>query len=308
MNQEELYEKIMLEISSLVKKYIQENITYEYIDKDDPDYIDISDISVTNLKRQYVEFAKQYIAPEYGDNLYYIKKKKVLTEGVDHTEPVKYVEYVIKQQYMLQDWQVWIYNRNHVEFVVIIPDKGNNEDMIIEDMTSLGYFVARKWYQINSKDNQKYLYIKFDPKYQKNETDNIRKGRYLYHVSPVINHNSIMNHGFVPLHKNKYLGYPPRVYLFKADIMPNDLKDIVNNIDAFKTELTKHDYTIYLIDLNNVSKDILFYNDCNYEYGVFTEQNIPYDSVIGIKVVNINDPIKEWIINIPKRTSNNIML
>lgn len=40
----------MLEISSLVKKYIQENITYEYIDNDDPDYIDISNISVLTLK------------------------------------------------------------------------------------------------------------------------------------------------------------------------------------------------------------------------------------------------------------------
>lgn len=208
----------------------------------------------------------------------------------------------------MQDWQVCIYNRNHVEFIVIIPDKGNNEDMIIEDMLSLGYFVARKWYQLNNKDNQKYLYIKFDPKYQKNETDHIRQGRYLYHVSPISNHNSIIKYGFIPLHKNEYLDYPPRVYFFKANIMPNDLKDIVNNIDTFKTELNNHDYTIYLIDLNNISKDILFYNDCNYEYGVFTEQTIPYNYVIGTKVVNINDPIKEWKVKVPNNGYNKIML
>lgn len=298
----------MSEISHIIKKYISEDIKYEYIDKSDIDYIDISHVNIADIKKQYILFAQHYIAPEYGDKLYFLRKYNILKEGVNQTVPVNGVKFIIMNQYNLQDWQVIIKKRNRVEFIIIIPDKGNNEDMITEDMISLGYFVARKWYQTDSKTKSKYLYIKFDPKFQKDETNNIRNGRYLYHVSPKCNHDSILKNGFIPSSKNNFLSYPDRVYFFRVCIMPADLKDIITQIDQFKYDIKEHDYVIYLIDLFKVDSDILFYNDCNYEYGVFTEDPITADSIISYKGVNINDDIKEWYVKINKIDNINHML
>ena len=78
-------------------------------------------------------------------------------------------------------------------------------------MKSLGYIPSCKWQQ--NVEGMIFEAIRFDPIYTDDFTNQIRYGRYVYHLSPTYNLGSIKKNGFVPKSENTKYMYKERIFL-----------------------------------------------------------------------------------------------
>ena len=130
--------------------------------------IDLSKIPLSELKKQYVNFKSLVKSPPmFGDPLMLKSKQRRLNEGIGRkTLDIEDVRKSIIKNYLLDEWQfqtrVYV---NNIKVDAIIPHIGDNEDLFVEDMMSMGYYVISK--DIIDIDNMKFLYFIFDARWSK---------------------------------------------------------------------------------------------------------------------------------------------
>lgn len=246
--------------------------------------IDLKNIPFDKLKKQYVNFRSLVKSPPtYGDFLFDPSKKRILKEGIKYSLDINKVIHEISKKYGLDDWQYEIEKmENDISVALIVPHIYQNENLIIEDMTCMGYFEMNRW-TINVNDLI-YTVIRFDPRYPKSITNDVHNMRIIYHYSPKYNLSSIQENGFVPQHKNKKFTYPPRLHFLKGDIDNKNLYNIGkqlcdNNDDVRNTG----EYILFTLDTDRIPDNVEFIGDSCYEFGICTEDKIPYDCVLSIK-------------------------
>lgn len=126
-------------------------------------------IPINKLRKQYVNFKSLVKSPPtFGDPLMLLSKKQRLNEGENRkTFDIKIVKETIIKNYNLEEEQFVISTENNdIKVAIIVPHIDDNENMIIEDMKSLGYYETIR--EIIEIDNMEYKMIRFDTKYLKN--------------------------------------------------------------------------------------------------------------------------------------------
>ena len=249
--------------------------------------IDFSKIPLKILRKQYINF-KSIIKspPTFGDPLMALSKKKRLNEGKDRkTFDIEDVKKTILKNYKLEEEQFVISTEeNDIKVALIIPHIGDNEKLIIEDMESLGYYETIRG--VVEIENMEYVLIRFDPRYPKDITDIIRKMKYIKHLTPKYNLESIKEHGFIPLYKNEIFKYPPRTHFIKENIDDKNLMFLGQQLcDYNSNEKNDGTYVLFILDVSRIPQNVKFVGDSCYEYGICTEDKIPFDTVLDIKEI-----------------------
>lgn len=249
-------------------------------------WIKIDNIPYLEIKQQYENLWYPIDYP-YG----YLSKTSLGKYAMiceTYSLKLETVKPLIVKKYFLKDWQFQIKKQfNDIEIAIVLPLNGMNDESIIKDMESLGYFVS-------SKSKKRifgcvYLECIFEPLYQESVLNDIKNIGTILHISLISRQDSIHKYGFIPCCENNKFYYPDRVYFFKGYISNPELFDIGNQIfeEARKTDKTNHgQYIIYTLDTRYM--DIDFFYDPNYEMGLYTYDKVPYNYVIDERNINFN--------------------
>lgn len=130
--------------------------------------------------------------------------------------------------------------------------------------------------------------ISFDPIFQKSIQDIIRGWRFLYHISPIANKDSILKNGLIPSSKNNRFDYTPRIYLLKPILSDDKLRWIATELySADNSSNNNGTYCLFLIVVNKIPQDVDFFFGPRYENGIYTKQSIPSSAINGCHTFNI---------------------
>ena len=282
MNTIKTFEEFINENSKSVKVSYQDD-DYSILDKTFKD-IDLSDIPIKELRKQYVDFETLIVVPPtFGDPLFKNSKKRRLNEGVKKSFDIQTVRKSIMKKYELKDWQFKLTEAaNEIKIALIVPHLGSNNELVIEDMKSLGYYDCDSWFI--KRDGMIYAVIRFDPQYPKDITNEVGKMQYIKHLTPRYNVESIKKNGFIPLHKNDVYKYPPRIHFFKDDTTDEDIDAIGQDLcESNSNSKNNGEYVLFTLDVSKIPNDVKFIGDSCCELAVCTEDAIPYDTVVEIE-------------------------
>lgn len=243
----------------------------------DVDTHQIENVSIDELKRQYIDYNLFRNICSHDNPLYTIKEDK--EDG--SSRPLGEVQNAMVDKYQFHDWQFIIrQGRNNIEVCLVIPLLGDNVQMVKKDMDKFGYFCSHE--DEYRKENLVYLMMKFEPMYQDNVSNIIREYEFLYHATPTENIPQIMSQGITPKSQNNLFSYPERVFLIKGDVTEEGQNLIAQNLFRFSDRKeTEIEYTILTIDVDSIPKNIPFYFDPNHEHGVFTNETIPSSCIVS---------------------------
>lgn len=232
------------------------------------------DDTMDNIKHQYVNY--NFVTLHgFGNPLMKVDNKFVAKQPKYGTSVDEAAD-IIEDTYHLEDWQV-IKKKNQISFVIADIDK--NKTFIESDMKYLGYFLS--FSEPFTIENMKWLKMRFEPRFQNDESNRIKQYGLLLHMSPTGNTESILRDGIVPQSKNKYFKYPNRVYLFKGDIEYRFLKRFGRGMARANGLPNSNAYTVFEVDTEKLPDDVKFYEDANIDEGVYTEQIIPPSAIIS---------------------------
>ena len=217
-----------------------------------------------------------------------------INEGIFKTYPIdKTVKYV-KALFGLNDNQIGAYdgaggNPNTKRIVVKILDTEENNSAIDRAMGLCGYVRTT---EVKLGD---FVGISFISRYEdKDITDEVRRMGKIKHITPLYNVEKIKKIGLVPKSSNSRFNYPDRIYFFRGDTPMLEIGyQIIDFQQNNPSKGDKDDYALISIDTNKLPNDCRFYYDPNYSSGIFTTDNIPPSSIVGIKKINV-DEIKEF--------------
>ena len=248
---------------------------YSVLDKS-LEEIDLSNVTKKSAKKQFVNFEIICLPSSFGDILF-----NDINEDKNVSYDIKKVCNEICRKYSLEDWQFQIINGcNDISVALVIPKTARNEELITKDMIRFGYYESIKY--IQNMFGYPYLKIKFDPRFPKSINNTVRSMSCILHLTPMYNLDSIKQNGFIPQHKNEIFNYPPRLHFLKGDISKDNIIFIGQQLCKANTNVNNNgDYVLFTLDVNKIPKDVNFIGDSCYEYGVCTEDNIPYDCVIS---------------------------
>lgn len=243
----------------------------------DSDSFDISSIPIEELKRQYIDYNLIIGLCSEDNPLRFIKEDK--EDGT--SRPLGEVQNAMLDKYHFHEWQFRIeQGKNNVEICMVIPQIGNNIQMVTTDMDFFGYFCS---YKIEVEfENLVYLKMKFEPIFQDDVSKIIREYEFLYHATPSSNVSQILEQGIKPLSDNHLFSYPPRVFLMKGDVTIEGQNLIAQTLFRFSgREENELEYTILTLDVDSIPQNIPFYYDPNHEHGVFTNSAISPSCIVG---------------------------
>lgn len=209
-----------------------------------------------------------------------------LNEGLIRTYPIDKTISYVKYYFDLKDDKIGITNIYGIDYIFVeIPNIGENRKIMEKAMNLCGYFLS---HQTPSLENKNEIVMQFEPKYQKDITDELRQEeRYLYHITPRYNLKKIKKSGLLPKTRNDFLKYPGRVYFIKASTDYNETLRMGYDLsDKNNSKGNKGNYAILLIDVTKIPSDVVFYEDGSYPYGVFTYDNISSDCIVGVNYVD----------------------
>lgn len=247
--------------------------------------IDLSDIPEDEIKNAYTNY-KVFKNRPHGTALVDCLKEKRLVEGVQKSLDVKEVKSALHDKYWMYNWQIREeQGANGIKVVVICPHIGYNEDMIIDDMFSMGYYhVYTDPFELNGKN---WSILRFDPKFTEDITNLVRSYEYIYHLSPKYNLDSIRENGFVPKSNHSRFNYPPRVHFIKGDTSTSDVNKLAYELcDDNKDPRNDGDYVFFTIDTSLIPDGVKFFGDSCLECGICTYDTVPFDAVIESKIFN----------------------
>ena len=178
---------------------------------------------------------------------------------------------------------------------VLIPSNlGKNEIGAIKHfMSSCGYFKNKKETKVNG--GEFYMYV-FEPTFSKNVTELVRnRCKFLYHMTPKIFLSKILKNGLTPKGNDEDTTdeyyYPDRVFLTLGNSKPSANNKELWNIRQSKNRKLKassnpyvtDEYVLLKIDVSLLPETTTFYADPLTNNAVFTYDNIPPSSIIGIE-------------------------
>ena len=229
-----------------------------------------------NINRDYRDFGQNYV---YGNPLIKEGKqyiKETYGQIFDADDVIKHLcgtyHFADEQFYKVEAF-------NGIAIYLLIADIGENHDLIVNDMSKMGYFLSVE--KPLEKDGHTLLQMRFEPITQKDETETIKKeNKYFYHFTQSENIPSIMTTGLTPRNDNMFFSYPPRIYLVKSNVTMNDLYDLGEDLSLKNLkDGIKGKYTLLGIHTDRLPDTVHLFYDPNYEHGVFTTDTIPNNCI-----------------------------
>ena len=202
-----------------------------------------------------------------------LKEKKDLNEGLIRTHPIETVKRYLIKLYQFDDSQLQIFKDNKIEKLrIIIPNNNMFIEKIEKVMTLCGYFCSVKH---DYPEVENWIYLNFEPKNQDDVNEYVRNMKYIFHVTPEKYINKIKKIGLKPTFKNKFFSYPDRVYFFINDTSPEEIYSLKNQLKQNNDK-----YCLLVIEVSKIPDNVNSYLDPNFEYGIYTNDNIPNGSIV----------------------------
>lgn len=271
-------------LSNALKNKAKESLRIE-------DYWNLSKLTDKQWKKLNVDLSLFLCGKGIGEPLRFEDGKVKVTESFEkYTLPYNEVKIKLENELFFDDWQIIEQNGcNGIKVILLLSDIGKNLDIVIAKMKTLGWFkVAIS--PIANYNGIPVRAVSFDPMYQETIKDTVRKWRYLFHLSPLYNKESILQKGLIPTSQNLYFDYPPRVYLLKPTTSQVEMKNFAKELSRKNSNPNNNgNYCLFQADLDFVPSDIDFYFDPRYEYGVFTEQPLPRNAIQWLFTMNVNN-------------------
>lgn len=270
-----------------INKIVREEINHD----SDIDYEEciinfLNSFSQKEKQEMWVDYDQLMVPANYENPLSILMFNK-LDESMTRIFPIDKTISYISKCFNLHPGQISKAKAdNGVEhIIVIIPHIHNNLEEVKRAMNLCGFFLSTAENSIPPAG--RFIKLRFEPTFQKNETESIRKSeQYLYHLTPQNNLTKIQNIGFSPRGKNEMFNYPNRVYFLRGSIDEQNILFIGQQLFQKNNNLGNNgDYVLIKIDLTKVPEDIDFFLDPNYPYGIYTAQNISKDVIVGTKPI-----------------------
>lgn len=139
------------------------------------------------------------------------------------------------------------------------------------------------------------MWLNFEPKFQNNDTDEIKKEhRLLYHITTSYNLSKIKQIGLSPRYRNTNFYFPSRVYLMFDDDEFGNLDNSLNRkmmvadlSDFNKSKENNGNYSILTIDTAKIGDNVNLYYEPNYSLGCFTTDNIRSNAIVKVENIKI---------------------
>lgn len=282
-------------LKNIIKETIKDALTELNQDNDNKnvfkieDYWDLDSYSHEQLKSIFTDLSIFIYGNNFGEPLQIDDKGiKIYESTIDNTLPYEEVKKELKRDFYFQDWQIKEQRgANDIKLILLLADIGENVKIIIEKMKLMGW--SKSYITPPSIINGMPMKaISFDPIYQDSIKDIIKRWRFLYHISPAINKDSILKKGLLPFSKNGKFDYPPRVHLLKPSLSDSQLRSIARQLyDSDNSPDNNGTYCLFQIDVNKLPDEIDFFFDPRFEKGVYTKQEIPKESINGCHTFNI---------------------
>jgi hypothetical protein len=268
-------------LKTLIRKIVTEEIGKEKLKAL------IASKTENELKEQYIPYGLTHSFCGFGSYLFENENGKYASLNKRYSVPLDRAKQEITIKYGLKDWQFTIRKQyGNVEIGIVIADIDDNAKMIERDMKQMGYFVGH-YYKVKATDGTNWLQMQFEPKYQK-ELEIIKKRRLmLVHITPFKNIEDIRKKGFIPSSKNEFFSYPDRVYFYYCK---NDLNELLQMVDYryLSNGWGDERYCTFLIDSSKVPNNVSFFADPNMENGIYTYDNVPYNTVFQEIVIDMS--------------------
>lgn len=243
--------------------------------------------------------------------------KPIVTEGLIHTYPpektINYISNALKIDKSF--FEINVANNDVQRIFAKINLNKTPEKLVIAAFEYCGYFHALNKETNVTQDGKYYITMVFEQKNQKDDTEEIlENNKTLYHISPTMFEKSIFNIGLSPKHGNYYFNFPERVYLVEEKCTDGHLFSLAWNMSRgiyngnLKRLIDIRDkdqfsWTIYVIEVNKLQPGTKFFKDPNWEFGIFTPNNISpkafhyyghFDFHKYLETGNINDVNITW--------------
>ena len=244
----------------------------------------IKDISIEKWKDAFV------IYEMFSVGLDSLQRQLPLNEEATFSVPLDKVKKEFINQLNMKEWQFRIVNKyDKVEIAIVIPYEENNREKVISIMDRFGYF--------NSCDipftmgGMPFIAIQFEPMFQDDINNEVRSMNSLYHISPSYNREYIERYGFIPLSRNSEFSYPKRIFFLKGTANNDEIIGLARRLCSLNKDIRNDgSYTVYTILVDSIPTEVKFFQDPNFEDSVFTNDAIPFSTVIEIRKCQI--PLK----------------
>ena len=282
MDKKKLYNKIMESISKEVKKSLNEGYPLEHHndDYDEINYIfDLDDLLTDNNLKLFDIFPLRKLSNMAGFGGPFMINEENGSLLLNEPQPTR--TYSVKEV-TNEAWSKlgldpgWIKSKiwaNKIETCVLILNKFDNKDFVIEGMKAFGWTYA---YEMNTiYNNRDVLVISFDLMFQDVVNEEIKKCSLLKHWTPFYNFNSIMQNGLIPKSNNFIFSYPPKIHLIKGTADKNEILKIGKMLcNANKDPRNDRNYVLLNINAKDLLDKIDFFYDPRYDWGYYTKQPI----------------------------------
>ena len=244
-----------------------------------PDDIDVSKLSIEDLKQIYRDLRLPLVQTSYDDVLN--APTKINEAYGDLLPPDNVVDMIVKK-YALPPASAIKREANHKVYIyLIVGCIGINDILIEEDMKKVGYFLGHKS-DPQTINGMTFQVLQFEPtsQMQVDVTDEIEsKFDVLFHWTPQYSLQGILENGLTPSHKNAKFNYPPRVYLMNGSDK-NKLIALGQSLcSANQDKRNNGKYSLLAVMLPLKDDSIRFFYDPNSEIGIYTEQKIPKEAI-----------------------------
>lgn len=279
MKKRDLYNKIMEDVSKVVKKAIDNDTILIPLD--------FSNVTEEDAKRQFINFKLIRQIPGFGSKLMQIDNPKFKINEDNMTVSLAEAQKEITTLYSLEEWQFRIlHGQNNIDLCFVIPNIDDNIDMVKKDMNRLGYYESYESEEIIH--DLSYTRIQFEPIYTNNVYNEIKEMGLLFHITPEYNLTSIQKQGFIPKSENSRFNYPPRVFFIKGNTPMNRVKSIARSLCvANKNKKNDGKYAILYIDTDKLPDNLRFQYDPLLDEGIFIYDKLPYDCVYYVQKYDI---------------------
>lgn len=164
--------------------------------------------------------------------------------------------------------------------------KAFNEDEVKENITKAmhlcGYYLADG--RIYKGDNR-FIILRYEPKYIDEGTRIVRECQFLYHLSPLKYKEKILKNGFVPRCKNGRFNYPDRCYFFMDNMPKNTILSWIPIFQKATKNRKNISHCLYTIDVSKINDNVVFYLDPNLKGGCYTADNISPNVIVNVEDV-----------------------
>ena len=269
----------------LVTEKIIENIIREKIEGyiNAEKFFNFSRIPIKELEEQYYYLGDALSIKGYGGMFMLGDNDKLLFEEAQATlSPEKTKEQMMKR-FNFKDWQVKItIEANNIKLVTLFPDFRENCQLVKDAMTACGWSLALQQ-NTTAKNGDKWILMSFDPMYQDNISNEIRKNWYLYHWTPLYNCKSILKNGLEVRSENSKYDYSPRIHLLKHDLNDSQIMFIGEQLcNQNKDPRNDGKYALLSIVVRKIPRNTEFFYDPRYEGGYYVTSPIPKEA-IGVR-------------------------